>query len=270
MTALLDFLNYYRIPQDAPHRMLLDRLVVEFAKLPYENITKIIKRAEAGSDEKARRYPEEVIRDHINWGAGGTCFSLTSALAHLVRGLGWKAEYILADRNYGQNTHCALLVWIDDVPHLLDPGFLIVNPIPLPDGRPEEIRTAFNGLILVPEERQNRVLLSTVRNGSLTYRLTYKISPVDEEEFLKAWDASFGWDMMRYPLLTRTETSKQFYLNGSRLQISNADFIEKRKILADELVPRIAAEFHIHPSVVAHAVSILKDKGEMGGKTSKR
>jgi arylamine N-acetyltransferase len=270
MTALMDFLSYFRIPQDAPRRLLLDRLVTEFAKLPYENITKIIKRAEAGSDEKARRYPEEVIRDHIHWGAGGTCFSLTSALAHLVRGLGWKAEYILADRSYGQNTHCALLVWIDDVPHLLDPGFLIVNPIALPDGRPEEIQISFNSLVLAPEEHQNRVSLSTVRNGSQTYRLTYKTSPVDEGEFLKAWDASFGWDMMRYPLLTRTEASKQFYLNGSRLQISNAGYVDKRKILADELVARIAAEFHIHPSVVAHAISILNDRGEMGGKTSKR
>jgi arylamine N-acetyltransferase len=270
MTALMDFLSYYRIPQDAPPRLLLDRLVAGFAKLPYENITKIIKRSQAGSDEKARRYPDEVIGDHISWGAGGTCFSLTSALAHLVRGLGWKAEYILADRRYGQNTHCALLVWIDGVPHLLDPGFLIVDPIALPDGKPEEIHTSFNSLILAPEAQQNRLSLSTVRRSSQTYRLTYKTAPVDEGEFFKAWDASFGWDMMRYPLLTRTEASKQLYLNGSRYQISNAASIEKREISFDELVAEIAAEFRIHPAVVAHAVTILKDKGEMGGKTSKR
>ena len=270
MTALTDFLDYYRIPHDAPRRLLLDRLVTEFAKLPYENITKIIKRAEAGSDEKARRYPEEVIRDHIHWGAGGTCFSLTSTLAHLVRSLGWKAEYILADRRYGQNTHCALLVWIDGIPHLLDPGFLIVKPIALPDGRSEEIQTSFNSLILAPESQENRLSLSTVRHGSATYRLTYKTSPVDEGEFLRAWDTSFGWDMMRYPLLTRTEASKQFYLNGSRLQITGANAVVKRQVHSGELVARIAAEFHIHPSVVAHAMSILNDRGEMGGKTSKR
>ncbi len=270
MTALMDFLDHFRISPGTPARLLLDSVVTAFACLPYENITKIIKREEAGSDEKARRYPEEVIRDHISWGAGGTCFSLTSALAHLVRSLGWKAEYILADRRYGQSTHCALLVWIRDVPHLLDPGFLIVNPIAIPDDRAVEIRTSFNSLILAPETHQNRVSLSTVRNGSQTHRLTYKTSPVDDGEFFKAWDASFGWDMMRYPLLTRTEASKQFYLNGSRLQISNSDSVENRKILSDELVAKIAAEFHIHRSVVAHAMSILNDKGEMGGKTSKR
>jgi arylamine N-acetyltransferase len=244
--------------------------VSAFAGLPYENITKIIKRAEAGSAEKARRYPEEVIRNHFDWGAGGTCFSLTSALAHLVRNLGWKAEYILADRRYGQNTHCALLVWIDEAPHLLDPGYLVINPIPLPTGEPKEFQTSFNSLILAPEARQNRISLSTTRKGAKTYRLTYKTSPVDEGDFFKAWDESFGWEMMRYPLLTRTEASKQIYLNGSRLQISNANSVEKREVHTKELVAKIAAEFHIHPSVVAHAISILRDKGELSGKTSNR
>ena len=103
-----------------------------------------------------------------------------------------------------------------------------------------------------------------------TYRLTYKTSPVDEGEFLKAWDESFAWDMMRYPLLTRTVASKQIYLNGSRFQIRKYNSIERREILTEELVPKIATEFHIHPSLVARAVSILRDKGELGGKTSSR
>lgn len=266
----MNFLEHFGIPPDGSPRQMLGSVVTAFAGLPYENITKIIKRAESGSAEKARRYPEEVIRDHIDWGSGGTCFSLTSALAHLIRSLGWRAEYILADRRYGQNTHCALLVWLDDVPHILDPGFLIIKPIPVSDVGEREFTTAFNSLILAPEENQSRVALSTVHKGARTYRLTYKTSPVDESEFLKAWDESFSWEMMRYPLLTRTTASKQLYLNGSRFQISNADSVERREILTDELPAKIAAEFHIHPSLVARAISILKDRGEIGGKTSSR
>jgi arylamine N-acetyltransferase len=270
MKALADFMQHFGIAPDEPPRQILDSVVMAFARLPYENITKIIKRAEAGSSEKARRYPDEVIRGYIDWGAGGTCFSLTSALAHLVRALGWKAEYILADRRYGQNTHCALLVWLGGVPHLLDPGFLIVNPVLLKPKGEQEVITSFNRLVLAPEENQNRVSLSTVRKGSKTYRLTYKTSPVDEGEFLKAWDESFGWDMMKYPLLTRTSDSKQIYLNGTRLQISDGDSVEKREILADTLVAGIAAEFHIHASLVVRAVALLKDRGEIIGKSAGR
>ena len=45
--------------------------------------------------------PAEVLADHEQCGAGGTCFSLTAAFLHLVRSLGWKAEPLLADRRYG-------------------------------------------------------------------------------------------------------------------------------------------------------------------------
>ena len=240
----------------------MDRVAAAFAGLPYENITKIIKHEESGSSRQARRYPEEVIRDHIRWGAGGTCFSLTSALLHLVRSLGWKAEYILADRRYGQNTHCALIVWIDSLPHLLDPGFLVVRPIPLPSEGAREMETQFNRLVLVPGETPGRISLHTVRQNKKVYRLTYRTSPVDDGEFGRAWDASFYWDMMKYPLLTRAVESKQIYLKGSRMQISGAGTAEKQNIHMDELTEKISSAFRIHPSLIARAVSILKDRGD--------
>jgi arylamine N-acetyltransferase len=269
MKVLMDFMAHFGIPPGGCPRQLLGRVAAAFAALPYENITKIIKRAELLSPEKARRYPEEVIRNHMDWGTGGTCFSLTSALLHLVRALGWRAEYILADRRYGPDTHCALLLWIDDLPHLLDPGFLIADPVALPAEGEREFKTASNSLVLVPDG-SGGISLSSVRQGARTYRLTYRTSPVDAGEFSRAWDASFGWDMMRYPLLTRTAASKQIYLKGSRLQISSADSVERLEISTDELIAKIAETFRIHPSVVGRAVSILRDRRDMGGKTGSR
>jgi arylamine N-acetyltransferase len=270
MNILKAFISHFHIQTDRSPRQLLDEVVTAFSSLPYENITKIIKRAEYGSAEKARRYSEEVIGDHIAWGSGGTCFSLTFSLLQLVRSLGFNAECILADRRYGQDTHCALLVWIDEVPHLLDPGFLIVNPIPISHAAEREIETGFNRLVLAPEGREDRYSLSTVRQGSKTYRLSYKTSPVDHGEFLSAWDASFDWDMMHYPLLTRNATSGQIYLRGSRIQISSRDSVERREIAGGDLAAQISTEFHIDRSVVAHALSILKNGRHSGGKTSIR
>jgi arylamine N-acetyltransferase len=270
MKTLTEFMAHFDIPSQAESRRLLRTIAGAFATLPYENITKIIKREECGNPEKARRYPEEVIRDHIAWGTGGTCFSLTSALMHLVRSLGWEAEYILADRRYGQNTHCALLVRIDGIPHLLDPGYLITDPIPLFGQSEREFKTSFNRLVLTPDEGRNKTSLSTIQGGERMYRLSYKTSPVDTGEFCKAWDASFSWDMMRYPLLTRTADSKQIYLKGSKIQIRDGDSVQRGEILMEELIAKIAAEFRIHPSVVAHGISILRGRGEIDGKTSSR
>jgi arylamine N-acetyltransferase len=262
MHELEKFMAYYRIHSGGDPRRLLERVVTAFARLPYENITKIIKKTEVLDCERARRRPEEVIDDHIAWGAGGTCFSLTSALAQLVRDLGWEAEYILADRRYGQDTHCALLVWIKGVANLLDPGYLIVHPIPLKAGKEQHIETGFNDLVLAPENDSDKVSLYTLRGNKKTYRLTYRTLPVDPGVFGKAWDASFQWEMMKYPLLTRTEGSRQIYVKGSRIQISGRESTESRRIPAEDLIGRISSAFGIHASLVEQALSILKGKGD--------
>ncbi len=260
MDPLQSFLAHFGIQPDRAPLDLLTRVASAFARLPYENITKIIKHAEAGTPEKARRYPAEVIQNHIDWGTGGTCFSLTSALLHLVRSLGFRAECVLADRRYGPDTHSALLIWIDGIPHLLDPGYLIVNPIPVAAVE-KEINVGFNRLILEPDGQNNRMSLSTIRKGAKTFRLTYKTDPVDPGQFLKAWDASFDWDMMHYPLLTRTAEFGQVYLRGSRLQVSGLDSVRAQEIGSDQLVAKISEAFQIEPSLVVHALSILKHGG---------
>jgi arylamine N-acetyltransferase len=260
MDILSEFITHFGIRRNRSPREVFSEVVAAFARLPYENITKIIKRAEAGTPEKARRYPEELIQNHFEWGTGGTCFSLTSALMELVRSLGWKTEYILADRRYGQDTHCALLIWIDGNPHLLDPGFLIVDPIPISSSE-QGIETGFKRLLLAPEGRDDRISLSTVRGNSKTYRLTYKTSPVEVGEFSRAWDASFDWEMMQYPLLTRTVASSQVYLRGSRLQVARTDSVEKCEMGREDMISKISREFCIRPEIVAHALSILKQWG---------
>ncbi len=241
----------------------LNELAAAFARLPYENLTKIIKREEFGASRDARRSPQEVLSDHVRYGTGGTCFSLTSALLHLVRTLGYQAEPILADRRYGQDTHCAILVRVENQPHLLDPGYLIVNPVPLPETR-TTLHTGFNRLTLTPIAG-GKLELHTVENGRETYRLTYKLQAVESPEFGKVWDESFQWDMMRYPVLTRNDRGKQLYVRGNHFQIRTADRVLHREVSPDELINRIAAEFHIARSVVVRAVSILERRGERFG-----
>lgn len=243
----------------------LVRVASAFSRLPYENLTKIIKEAELGRSAGTRRGPEEVIGDHLRLGTGGTCFSLTAALLHLVRALGYRAQPILADRRYGPDTHCALVVWIDRVAHLLDPGYLIVAPIPLEGAREQRVRTAFNTLVLTPRDNGARVELATERAGRLNRRLTFKTSPVDAGEFLRAWDASFDWDGMRYPVLSRVAGDRQLYLQGRRFQVRGHRGVERERLQPDALVAHIAEAFGVRPDVAARALRVLQEKGEGRG-----
>ena len=248
----------------------LETVAKAISRIPYENLTKIINWASSGRTV-AKRLPLDVISAHVEQGAGGTCFSLTAALLHILRFLGWRAEPILADRHYGQNTHCALVVWVGDgTPHLLDPGYLIVKPIPLENGsleRGEELHvpTSFNDVILSPVEGGEKIELHTLQQGQRSHRLTFKAGPADPAEFLKAWDASFDWDMMRYPVLTRADDEKQVYLQGQRLQVRGRESLAREEIPREGLPLHIARVFGVDARVVERALGILSQRGELDG-----
>ncbi len=252
------FLAHFGLSHGQPPERLLAEIASAFARLPYENLTKILKLEREGTAERARRWPVEVVSDHISLGTGGTCFSLTATLLHLLRAAGFAAEPILADRHYGSDTHCALLVWLDGAPHLLDPGYLIVKPIPLAGGGEKRVATEFNELVLTPLAGEERLELATLQDGNLTRRLTYKTSPVDAGRFLGVWDASFGWDMMAYPLLTRVAGHRQVFLNKNRLQVRGRETTERSEIAEGELAERIGREFGIDPAVATRAFRSLE------------
>ncbi|RME21893.1 MAG: hypothetical protein D6806_13840, partial [Deltaproteobacteria bacterium] len=119
------FCRSHRIELSQDRLALLESIGKAFSRLPYENFSKVVSLGDETSAARARRSPRQVIEQNMELGAGGTCFSLTATLIHLARSAGFEATPILADRHYGTDTHCAMLVHIGGRPHLLDPGFLI-------------------------------------------------------------------------------------------------------------------------------------------------
>ena len=81
------FLARFAIDPRLPRDQLLNRVTACFKCIPYENLTKILKADSVVSARSAMRYPDEVIGDFLRWGTGGTCFSLTAALAGLLDAL---------------------------------------------------------------------------------------------------------------------------------------------------------------------------------------
>jgi len=263
--VLRRFLTHFGLDLRAGEPELLGRVAAAFSRLPFENLTKIVRYQEEGAADRARRAPDAVVGDHVTYGTGGTCFALTSAFLHIVRALGWEAQPILADRTYGEDTHSALLVWLDGQPHLLDPGYLIVTPIPIGSAATSTVPTPFNDLVLQPEPGTKRVQLHTVQQGQSKYRLTFKTDPVDAGQFIHAWDASFRADMMRYPVLTRVAGGRHIYFQGNKLYVRDREHVERRVVESGEDVLTIADAFGIDPRLARQALDALAEKGGRRG-----
>lgn len=256
--VLTHFLRVFQIdPNFDRGEPLITKLCTAFSKIPYENLTKIIKSDMVISTGSAKRLPDEVISDYLHYGTGGTCFSLTATFIAILNALSIEAHPILGDRRYGSDTHCALVFSQDSDLLLLDPGYLIHTPTRLPTVTPVSISTGFNTIELIPHEAGRKVDLVTIVKNDRRFRLTYKINPVDGPTFGRAWERSFAWEMMTYPVLTRYTNGVHYYLQGTMLRIRDGEKTTKHTLSPDEQYDFVSKTLGINTNIITQAFSVV-------------
>jgi len=249
------FLDHFRIDRLQPRRALIGSVIHAFAGIPYENLTKIIKHDILVTPSSAMRYPDELLADFFAWGTGGTCFSLTAALVAVLDAMGIEAYPVLADRHYGPDTHCGVMIPCENNEMLLlDPGYLVFEPIPAPRETPVYIEAGFNRIELRPLAGGARVELWTIVKTNRTLRLTFKMEPVSDEAFGRAWQQSFAFEMMRYPVLTRVKGGSHIYLQGNNLVVRDSQGTLRQALTPEKEIEYITSTIGIHRDIVLKAL----------------
>jgi hypothetical protein len=256
--VLRGFLDRFAIDPDLPRDQLVDRVTKAFRFIPYENLTKILKAGSVISAGSAMRYPDEVIGDFLKWGTGGTCFSLTAALAGVLDSLGIEVYPILADRHYGPDTHCGLImVRPDGELLLLDPGYLLFAPLRVPSEGPESFDNGFNRVELLPASGGTRLELYTIVKNNRKLRLTFKVEPVSDDAFGRAWERSFAFEMMTYPVLTRHADGCHQYLQGNVLAVRDSRRTRRVALTPDKQIEFFVVAAGMDKNIVTRALEIV-------------
>jgi len=188
---------------------LLKNTVKKLRAFPYENLTKIL---DAGEKifEKKLRTPFYIARDFIEDRTGGTCFSLVYFAKNILDFLGFKSDFVLADRKYGEDTHCAIVVNLEGRAYLVDIGYMIYEPVEIDRDKVFFKNRAYNFLL---ENKYDFFNVYTVTpKGNLKFRYKIKNSPVSEEEFIHAWEKSFEFEMMNHTVVTKEVSDGVIYL----------------------------------------------------------
>jgi arylamine N-acetyltransferase len=261
------FLDLYNIRPKDPGLALLGEISHQFANLPWENLTKFIKKhqcaelpdqggerdpAPAGNIERLRR-SEEVIRDHARQGAGGTCFSLTNALRRIVADLGFKAYPVMADMKHGPNIHCGLLVELNGRRHLLDPGYLVPEPVSLDPSRASIIRLPGYRLEYRPDARSTDIELYMINDrGEESFRYRLRPRAVPETDFVRFWLQSFDAPGMNSLHLNRVTSAARLSAHGINLRVDRGR--DKTNIkLRDDYARQIASQFGLAQEIAQRA-----------------
>jgi len=235
-------------------------LLAELSALPYENLSKIVARHQGKTLESALNFSASWLHDHLSLGMGGTCFALTHWLKIKMDALGMSTAYLMADKRREKNIHCGLLWEWRGRNFLLDPGYLIFEPMELPRAglaavvfiSPNEVR-----LEDVPGEGVWR--LHSGLRGVPKHRFDFRREPVNAGEFQRHWESSYAWPMMQYPVLNRVLNGTQYYLQKNNLMIRTATASEMRKLQTGEMLVVAQTMFGLPRGLVEEAMGILSN-----------
>ncbi|MBD3334374.1 MAG: hypothetical protein GF355_02560 [Candidatus Eisenbacteria bacterium] len=263
------FLELFDLKPGRPGLPLLGDVAQSFSKLPWENLTKFIKKHRALeadltapshresallSSQRLRR-SQEVMLDHARMGTGGTCFSLTNALRRILTDLGFKTFPVMADMKHGDNTHCALLAVLDDRRFLLDPGYLVAEPVVLHTRRSTRLTGADAGLEYRPAGPGGAVeLYTTNARGERSFRYRLRPAPVHDGVFMRHWTSSFDLPGMNSLHLNRISPAGRLSVHGFNLRIDTGRRKENVK-LAGNYVELVEEHFGIDAGLVQRALA---------------
>lgn len=272
----------------------------QISNITYENLTKIIRLEQTGSATGARKLDDSDQNDIDSWMGGGTCFSMTWHLYQALTDMGFKPRLVMGHKRKERNIHCALILPDPDdsvvtpgqlfstnvtptsVPgsplsslvsslssnsFLLDPGYLIFDPLPMPLPQPFGTGEAFfplspNCVRLVRPTLESMELWTGGAGAPMKLRFEYPVEGVSVEEFKHHWNESFYREMMTYPVLNRLDREKgvQYYYQKGNLVVRSSTGSQMTRIDPADRVQTLSDIFKLSPSIIEKALNILEKK----------
>jgi len=243
------FSGHFQLGFEEPELEMLKKVISEYSKIPYENLTKIINKFSEDDFSSRMRTPERVMKEYISSNTGGTCFSLTFCLGSILSDAGFCCYPVMADMKK-PNIHCALVVCIGDRKYVVDPGYLLGEPVELIKSV-VKISTPFGFAELRPRGKTGYDLY-TVTGSERKWRYRLKDIPVSKGRFMGYWKDSFSQPMMNSLQLTRLSGKGHLYIRDHHLRFRSGN----RKVnenIRNNMEVRIESEFGIPGEITARA-----------------
>lgn len=253
--AVRAFTDRYGLPTRAYSSGFLREFAKAFANLPYENISKIIKYLRLGDPYLSLRLPHEVVNDHIRYGFGGTCFSLTFLFERVLRSYGFKCYKVMADMRSGRNVHCLVIVEEPGAKYLVDPGYALYEVVELPRRGSCSV-VCPHAIVEVGTVDGVRYDVWTIDPAGRKWRYSFKDIPVDDTDFEGFWIESFSKPTLNNICLTKMTPSGHLYFRKDFFKFTGHSGITKGylKVGVERFV---SAEFGIDPQWVDYALTLL-------------
>lgn len=116
-----EILNHLDCSSHAPTLRYLNRLIHAYIrKVPWESVSRIIKRRATPETKDCPRLPEEFWNDVLKRGFGGTCYESSLAFFSLLTSLGFRGYLTVNDMGESRGCHAAITTLLGGQKYLVD------------------------------------------------------------------------------------------------------------------------------------------------------
>ena len=242
--------------------LFLGQILTHFSKLPYENISKIIKLQKNYTAPDRIRLPEEVMAGYAASRLGGACFSLTYFLHTILSECGFLCYPVIAHMRRMPNSHCALVLVMNQKKYLIDPGYLLNQPLQIHKDVSRIYRTEHTGVETVFNPDDENFYLYTFNKTNKKLRYKFLDTPLGMDVFLKHWLDSFYWPGMRGVCLTKVNKNGMVYVHNDYVQVQNELGRQKGRVQDVRLL--VKETFHIEPEWIERAQAAIPNIISLG------
>jgi arylamine N-acetyltransferase len=256
MTGIEEILEALDLPAGQPGPGYLQTLLARFnERVPFETASKIVRNAEVADLAGKPRRPELFWAEHLDSGAGGTCFARVAAFDALLGDLGFVRRVALG-RVAAEFDHAALLVTLEGEEWICDVGFPLPVVLRCADG---ETESALGALRATREGQGWRIeLLGGVPEGPR--ELEIFVAPVTREQFDRRWQETYRPESNFLSAVTLRREKEGRSLSFAAGEIRVDDLHSRTRIpLPAPRTPFLEEQFGIAREILERAFSLAGD-----------
>ncbi|HKD18158.1 MAG TPA: arylamine N-acetyltransferase [Thermoanaerobaculia bacterium] len=265
MIAADEILEALDLSRAEPGTGFLEALFSRFnAKVLFENASKIVRHAEVADPAAKPRTPEVFWKDHLELGAGGTCFARVAAFDALLAALGYRTRRALG-RVRNPNDHAAIFVEAPGGETIADVGF------PLPALLPAASAFVETPTVALRVEPFPEGFEITLEGGVPEAIRSFAIhtAPVSAEAYDRLWRETFrpGGPFVQEVSLRRDLGHR--ILSFARGEVRVDDLCSRLRVpLLGSRPAALAALFDLDERLIARALEIAGDPPPANGHTT--
>lgn len=146
-----EILNYLSCLPHAPTLRYLNRLIHSYIRtVPWESVSRIVKRHTTPETKDCPRLPEEFWQDALRYGLGGTCYESSLAFYSLLASLGYEGYLTINDMGETRGCHAAIVLCLDSRKYLVDVTIPVHVAMRIDPQKITRRQTAFHNYAILP------------------------------------------------------------------------------------------------------------------------